>query len=172
MASGQLKAIDQVNVGELVLSRDETTGTTSPQMVMHKWIHDAQPVLLLRLQSGEEVETTNEHRFYVAGRGFVPGGYLSAGDRLGTHLSPGVQLVATKAGSDRAVVYNLSVDRFNTYFVGSSGLWVHNVKVHPDVRKRKVHEEPKPPKKAARQTTPKSAKTNRRKLGSPRKRKT
>jgi len=53
---------------------------------------------------------------------------LRPGDRLLTHNEKGVAVVSTGARSAEATVYNLSVDRLHTFFIGRAGLWVHNLK--------------------------------------------
>ena len=65
MSSGLTKPIEKVEVGELVLSRNEETLQTLAKPVARLWIHSVQATLLLRLVNGEQIETTKEHRFSV-----------------------------------------------------------------------------------------------------------
>jgi hypothetical protein len=129
MADGTLKPIEQVQVEDLVLSRDERTGQTAPQRVLRKWDHKDRPTLLLILANGERIETTREHPFHIAGEAFVAAGHLKPGACLSTRTRHEAEVAALEPQADRVVVYNLTVENFHTYFVGDSGLWVHNEKM-------------------------------------------
>jgi hypothetical protein len=128
MADGLTRAIDAIAIGDQVMARDEKTGTTAVGAVTRIFRHIAAETLLLRMDGGEVVETTTAHRFAVEERGFVSAGQLRPGDRLSTHNDRGAEVVSTGGRSAEASVYNLSVDRFHTFFIGGAGLWVHNVK--------------------------------------------
>jgi len=91
----------------------------------------------------EQITTTDEHPFYVAGTGFVKAGDLGIGTSIVTRAGPcltlshvtwaqeapaggGLRLGQASAGY---TVYNLIVEGDHTYFVGTTGggAWVHNV---------------------------------------------
>jgi hypothetical protein len=82
--------------------------------------------LALSFSDGSRIETTSEHPFYVEGKGFIKAGELGIGTSTVTRAGP--NLTVTKVARDvcSATVDNLTVDEFHTYFVGSSGAWVHN----------------------------------------------
>ena len=78
--------------------------------------------------NGEEIVTTDNHPFYVQGRGFIEAGNLLVGNKL---ISVnGKDLVVEKhriEELDEPVdVYNFQVKDYHTYFVGDCGVWVHN----------------------------------------------
>ena len=78
--------------------------------------------------NGEEIVTTDNHPFYVQGRGFINAGSLLVGDKL---ISVnGEDLFVEKhyiEETDVPVdVYNFQVEDHHTYFVGESAVWVHN----------------------------------------------
>ena len=125
-----MKPIETVEVGDYVMSRDETTGTTTAQRVSRTWIHEVQATLLLHLTNGEKVETTKEHRFFVTGQGFTGAGRLAPGATLTTQSDQSVQVTGIEPQEQHATVYNLEVEHFH---VGKEGVWVHN---------RKFFEEP------------------------------
>ena len=81
--------------------------------------------LKLTFSNGETIETTKEHPFYVAGKGFVPAGEMGIGTSIVTRAGPGVHLVASVVGEAQKV-FNFEVEDFHTYFVGCLGAWVHN----------------------------------------------
>jgi hypothetical protein len=128
MADGLTKRIDAVAIGDQVMARDEKTGQVAVGAIDRVFRHHVAETLLLQTDGGEVVETTAEHRFAAEERGFVSAGQLRPGDRLSTHNERGAGVVSTGARSAEVTVYNLSVGRFHTFFVGGAGLWVHNLK--------------------------------------------
>jgi len=128
MADGLTKSIDAIAVGDDVLARDEQTGITGIGTVSRIFRHNVAETLLLQIEGGEVVETTAAHRFAAGERGFVSAGKLQAGDQLSTHDEKGATVACTETRPGKVVVYNLSVDRLHTFFIGGLGLWVHNLK--------------------------------------------
>jgi hypothetical protein len=110
------------------MARDEKTGITGAGAVAQTFRHLVAETLVLQLEGGEEVETTAAHRFAALKGEFVSAGELRPGDSLSTHSHRGVKLISIGARSTQTSVYNLSVERFQTFFVGNTELWVHNRK--------------------------------------------
>jgi hypothetical protein len=127
LGNGSRKAIETVEVGDLVLSQREDGGALGAQRVSHIWEHTVQRTLLLNFSDGEQLETTKEHRFHVDDGGFVPAGKLRPGAALNTPAN-NVVLRDAKERNATAPVYNLEVENFHTYFVGDNLVWVHNKK--------------------------------------------
>jgi hypothetical protein len=127
LGDGSRKAIETVNVGDLVLSQREDGGALGAQRVLRVWEHTVQRSLLLDFSNGEQLETTKEHRFHVEGGGFVPAGRLRPGAALNTPAN-NVVLRGAKERNATTQVYNLEVENFHTYFVGDNLVWVHNKK--------------------------------------------
>ena len=132
MADGTYKPIEQVKVGDRVLSRDaERSGptVTEAKQVTQTSVRNNIPTLSLTFSSGETIETTSEHPFYVEGAGFVPAGRLSIGNAIVTRAGPAVKVVKVERHESGRTVYNFTVAGDHTYFVGkqSGGVWVHNI---------------------------------------------
>jgi len=127
LGNGSRKAIETVEVGDLVLSQREDGGALGAQRVSHIWEHTVQGTLLLNFSNGEQLETTKEHRFHLDGGGFVSAGKLRPGAALNTPAN-NVVLRDAKERNATAQVYNLEVENFHTYFVGDNLVWVHNKK--------------------------------------------
>jgi|SRR5262245_53130338 len=127
LGDGSRKAIETVDVGDLVLSQREDGGALGAQRVSHIWEHTVQRTLLLNFSNGEQLETTKEHRFHVDGGGFVSAGRLRPGAALNTPVN-NVVLQGAKERNATTQVYNLEVENFHTYFVGDNLVWVHNKK--------------------------------------------
>jgi hypothetical protein len=127
MAGGWSKPICSVVVGDQVIARDEDTGEKRACIVTKTFRHVVSSTLVLHLEAGGEVETTAVHRFASKGK-FISADELRPGDGLSTHGLEEIKLISISRQSDEAVVYNLSVEGYHTYFVGETGLWVHNKK--------------------------------------------
>lgn len=126
LADGSVKPIEQIRSGDLVLSRDENTGETASKRVVQTFERQADATLVLTFSNGERIETTEEHPFYVEGRGFVNAGELGIGTSIVTRAGPNLKVAKAEKKAQTAKVYNFEVADFHTYFVGSSGVWVHN----------------------------------------------
>ena len=138
MADGTTKTIEKLKPGDLVWSRDPSSGDTQPKRVMRTSVRHVISVLDLTFADSttgttEHIVTTTEHPFYVDGQGFLRAGSLGIGTQIVTRAGPSVSVTATEERNDRDgyTVYNLTVDGDHTYFVGtlSGGVWVHNAAV-------------------------------------------
>jgi hypothetical protein len=87
-------------------------------------VRSPQPLVKLGLRA-ETIQATRGHHFWVSGKGWRMARELRPGDRL--HGLNGTVSVTDVATGDTAAVYNLVVDRANTYFVGDSLILSHDV---------------------------------------------
>jgi len=129
MADGSKQRIDEVEVGDLVLARDEDDfsleSTLKAQQVTQVFVHQDSEVLRLTLDRSE-IDTTSAHPFFVSGRGWVAAGELEIGDTLTSAEGQSFELLGKEILADRETVYNVEVERAHTFFVGDESLWVHN----------------------------------------------
>ncbi|MBA4020492.1 MAG: hypothetical protein C0483_25305 [Pirellula sp.] len=128
--------IEQIRAGDQVLSRDPISGAQGLRPVLNTFT--TQPTLLYhltyRVDGSDQVERvvgTGEHPFYVVERDeFVELKALQPGYRL--QLSTGQEAVVEDLTTEEAAsgetftTHNFAVADFHTYFVGDSGIWVHN----------------------------------------------
>ncbi len=78
--------------------------------------------------SVEVIGTTAEHPFWVAGEDWVEAGKLRSGDELSpVDGGEAIHVAAVRRTGRRETVYNFEVEEAHTYFVGASGVWVHNL---------------------------------------------
>jgi len=131
-----LVPIETIRKGDLIWSRDETTGgAVALRPVLRRYVTNGQAVMSLNIATpdGEEtIRSTSGHPFWVAGKGWVSAAALSVNQELWSPL--GESLHVAPAGSPEIqyeTVYNLEIAEFHTYFVGHHQLWVHNATTPP-----------------------------------------
>ena len=119
------KPIEQLRVGDEVLSADPEGGETRKQTVTRTFERAASVVL--DIQAGNTTITaTPEHPFWVEGKGWQRAGDLQAGSRLVTKDAKIVLVEAIRRREGSFKVYNIEVENLHTYFVSRLGILVHN----------------------------------------------
>ena len=123
------KPIEEIEVGDKVLSEDETTGEIAIKEVYATSVSETDEFYHIHV-NGEEIVATGTHPFYVYKFGWTTARALRAGDVL--VLSNGelvtVEWIDHEILEEPIYVYNFEVEDFHTYFVGESGILVHNGK--------------------------------------------
>lgn len=129
--------IENVQVGDLVPTRDPQTGKTEYRHVTQTYKHLAHETLTAQLAdaaTGKVVDSltaTPEHPFFVPGRGAIPLGQLGIGTQVVARAGPPLVIASlVKREYPQGVpVYNFEVQGNHTYFVGvaNGGTWVHNI---------------------------------------------
>ena len=119
--------IEEIEVGDKVLSEDETTGEVAVKTVTETYINETDELIHIGV-NGETISATPTHPFYVDKLGWTLARSLRAGDVL--VLSNGelvtVEWVQHEILESPIKVYNFEVQDFHTYFVGECGVLVHN----------------------------------------------
>lgn len=128
---GNSKPIEQIQVGEMVLARNELEphGPLELKRVEELFTRTS-PIIELEI-GGQKIGTTDEHPFYVPAReAFVPARELQVGDQLVSHDGRLLRIDAIHSTLQIATVYNLRVADYHTYFVGGAlwgwDVWAHN----------------------------------------------
>ncbi|GGO00237.1 polymorphic toxin-type HINT domain-containing protein [Saccharibacillus kuerlensis] len=119
------KNIEDIQVGDQVLSKDDVTGKEGYKTVTATFNHIAEEIYTIHV-GGQKIESTYNHPFWVEGKGWTYVKDLKVGDEL--TQADGTQLEIEKIELEHrsARVYNMTVDEFHTYFVSDLGIWVHN----------------------------------------------
>jgi hypothetical protein len=132
------KNVEDVAVGDRVVAWDEAAGRTVVRPVVRTFQNRSDHLRRVRVLgsdgTSQEIETTNEHPFWVPEAGWVPAGALKPGMKLvqsdgqsavveSTHLTP---------SSRGAPVYNFEVSGAHTYYVAAHAargppILVHNM---------------------------------------------
>lgn len=132
MANGELRPIESLQAGDLVLALDSRTGIAAPQPVLTPVESEGTKHLLgLRTADSEWVVTAN-HSVWIDGQGWTRAQLVRSGDVVaglgGT--SAKVLAVVDLGFVANAVVHNIVVGSFHTYYVasddGSTQFLVHN----------------------------------------------
>jgi hypothetical protein len=128
------KAIEELQVGDVVLSRSEhdPNGVVEAKMIEAKFVRTA-AVMQFRVR-GRVITTTVEHPFYVRERGWLPAKLLQESDQLLSHDGEWVIVEAVSDICAVTTVYNVRVAHYHTYFVGCQewgfSVWAHNASCH------------------------------------------
>ena len=121
------KPIEEIEVGDKVLSANPETGEIAYKTVEETYINETDELIHVHV-NGETISATPNHPFYVDKFGWTLAKNLKAGDIL--VLSNGefvvVEWVQHEILESPVKVYNFEVQDFHTYFVGKSDILVHN----------------------------------------------
>nr|WP_237178999.1 polymorphic toxin-type HINT domain-containing protein [Paenibacillus sp. MMS18-CY102] len=125
------KNIEDIEVGDMVLAKDENNPDGELAYKEVTALHRNQRDDIIKLHVGEQIiETTDNHPFWVEGKGWVFADELEAGDKL--QKADGSNLTIDKVEFVKldipVTVYNFTVADYHTYYVTDIGIWVHNTK--------------------------------------------
>lgn len=138
-----LKAIEQVRVGELLLTFPDDSAPSNHQIQPHEYLYSRVTKVLTTsdvpvskvIVSGEAQDTflvTPNHLIYRERGykdkdvGWVPFSSLEAGEAL-VNCAFGNLLVSRNYEPElNADVFNFELDAYYTYYVGENALWVHS----------------------------------------------
>lgn len=119
------QAIETLQPGDRVLSRDVDSGELQFKLVINTTLQAPAPVIELTI-GRDTIVASKSHPFWVNGKGWKMAKELALGDVLHTVEGParvnGAELLPAPAPT-----HNLVVEDFNTYFVGDTGVLAHDV---------------------------------------------
>ncbi|CAH1217420.1 hypothetical protein PAECIP111893_04275 [Paenibacillus plantiphilus] len=123
------KNIEDIEVGDKVLAKDENNPDGELAYKEVTALYRNQRDDIIKLHVGEQViETTENHPFWVEGKGWVFADELQVGDKLqkadGSNLT--IDKVEFVKLDEPVMVYNFTVADYHTYYVTDIGIWVHN----------------------------------------------
>ncbi|WP_152364023.1 DUF6531 domain-containing protein [Microlunatus speluncae] len=127
MGDGSSKHIEEVEVGDEVTAADSETGEIHARRVVETYIHEDVPTYDVITTAGT-VTSTEEHPFYVQGKGWTPVCDLRPGDRLVDPKGTKVEVEAVTPTGRTATVHNFHVEGLQNYHVQAGTTWlrVHN----------------------------------------------
>lgn len=122
MADGKLKDIEDVRIGDYVLTRTSDSDTKLIKAEVIK-THEANEGGYLIINGNLKV--TADHMIWV-NKTWKEAGSIQLGDKLANSQGRDTSVRSIEWQREKIKVYNLEIDSYHTYF--ANGLWVHNQK--------------------------------------------
>ena len=120
--------IESIKPGDVVLSTNADTMETGYKKVLEKYVRKTRELVHI-IAGGEEIVSTPDHPYYVAGRGVVNACQLCIGNPLldaDGKILEAEQIYKEQLGKNEEVtVYNFQVEDWHTYHVGELEVLVH-----------------------------------------------
>ena len=119
--------IENIKAGDYVWSANPEIHEKALKKVNKIFVRETDSIIRLSI-NGEKIETTEEHPFYVEGRGWTEASSLKEGDEVRTADGSVAAVEATESIklSEPVKVYNFEVEDFHTYYVSEQKVLVHN----------------------------------------------
>ncbi|MDE1461737.1 RHS repeat-associated core domain-containing protein [Spartinivicinus poritis] len=128
-ASGK-QSIETIEEGTLVYSKDPETGEVALKPITDRILTEGKPLytLVLKNTEGEEetIEVTDNHPFWVIGKGWVDSAKLESGMQIEAFKGKSLEVVSLTEAGRTEDTYNLTVADFHTYYAGEQQAFVHN----------------------------------------------
>lgn len=120
-----LRNIEDLQVGDWVLTYNEQTAEQEYQPILVKHQRYTQQMMSIELPTGEVLQVTPEHRFYHNGE-WIEAHSLKVGDLL--HLKNGdyTSIIAIEILPNYQKVFNFDIQKNENYYVSLDGILVHN----------------------------------------------
>ena len=119
--------IEDIKSGDIVWATNPETKDTELKKVVQTFVNETDELVYVQI-NGDDIVATPEHPFYVSNCGWIGAIDLRAGDKL--VLVNGEYAVVENVQHEileRPIkVYNFEVEDFHTYYVGDTGVLVHN----------------------------------------------
>lgn len=119
------KVIEDIEVGDYVLARNEETGETAYKEVEDTFQREAEETYHITVKDTTFI-TTQEHPFWVDGLGWVVAGDLKVGDILIDNEGVEYPIKDIEIVKEKRTVYNFTVTGYHNYFVTELSIWTHN----------------------------------------------
>ena len=123
-----LRPIKEIQVGDYVWAEDTETGEIELKKVLAVSVTESDTLVHVTTENGTKIDTTENHPFYVEGKGWTAAAELKSGDVL--HTKDGetetVSGVEVEKLEEAVKVYNLEVEDSHTYYVSVDRVLVHN----------------------------------------------
>lgn len=121
------KRIDEIKEGDYVWSENIETGEKELKKVLTVYVKETHTLVHLKVNS-ENIDTAENHPFYVEGKGWVAAGYLVIGDKLRSQNGEikVVEDISIEKLNEAIKVYNLEVEDNHNYYVSNNEVLVHN----------------------------------------------
>jgi hypothetical protein len=116
--------VEEVQIGDLVLSQNPATGELSYRPVLRTTIRGEEPIMQVTTAAGT-IRATGGHTFWVSGRGWSKLRLVKPGETF--HSVDGLVEILSLKPAGKAKTYNLIIADDHTYFVGQARILSHDV---------------------------------------------
>ncbi|MCZ8239740.1 MAG: polymorphic toxin-type HINT domain-containing protein [Leptospiraceae bacterium] len=122
------KNIEDVQIGDVVLSWNEKTGEREYKRVTNVWQRTTNELYKLKLPAQEPITTTWNHPFWsVTQSAWIETKDLKEGEILSLENGSEVAIESIlNYNTEETTVYNFEVEDNHTYYVSEAGVLVHN----------------------------------------------
>ncbi len=139
-----LRPIEEIQAGDYIWAEDTETGEKELKQVTDVIVTMTDQLVYVTIENGEEIHTTENHPFYVEGKGWCAAAELEAGDVL--HTKDGQEETVVDVTIEKqevpVKVYNLTIKDYHTYYVSEDSVLVHNDGCKlPDNARRTMNED-------------------------------
>ena len=117
-------AVDRIQPGDCVLSKNVETGELAYKPVLHTTQRSDAGVRTVRVEAETWLASLG-HQFWISGQGWRRVNQLN--EPMRAHTVTGTAIVTTEYVGEKQDVFNLVVADFHTYFVGTSMVLSHDV---------------------------------------------
>ncbi len=123
--SDGLTPIQDIRIGDLVLSYNEEAHVFENKEVIHLISGVSDSIILIEFSNGEIIQATGEHPFYVEGN-WLEANKIKPGFKLFSSEREYIKVKAVRTIRSVRKVYNLTVLENHNYFVSEHNVLVHN----------------------------------------------
>ena len=119
--------IEDIKIGDKVYAVDEESGTKELRPVLNTITSYVSEIYHIYVED-EIIKASPKHQFYIVDKGWVRAKDLKVGDMV---IADGkrkpIKKVKYENLDNPIPMYNLSVDRINTYLITKYSILVHNI---------------------------------------------
>jgi RHS repeat-associated protein len=120
------KAIEELRLGDWVLSWDEETGEVIERPVTELFQRETSAIIDIFIGI-EKISCTTDHPFWVQGQGWVLAFQLKSGSVLRNREGQTLVVDVVRRRDEVTQVYNVEIDGLHTYFVSNLEILSHNM---------------------------------------------
>ncbi len=124
--------VEQIKVGDQVLSQNVETGHLEYKMVLRPTVRPETATIKIQLKD-ETIQASGGHPFWVAGKGWVKARDLKPGMALS--CVQGSELISSVKVAGKHKLYNLVVEENANYFVGKTRVLSHDNTIQSPTRR-------------------------------------
>ena len=114
----------------MVWAKNPDSGLSDWKPVISLFTNIPKPIFSIELETKDGtiqiIESTDDHPFFVVGKGWIETDELQTGYQIETKDGENVTVVKVGLTGREDVTYNFEVEDYHTYYVGESALLVHN----------------------------------------------